>query len=158
MEDAAIKVITGAQRKAYPDEYLTLQRQRELPKKSKLLGLQPWLDDEGQMRCDGSLKYAEYLPQDAHFPIILPCKNCVTKLIVKHHEKNNHASGTNQCWQLYQHASGSFLVVKKSGNGRRNAMNVKEEKLKLQNKLWCLSHRSDLDFLAIIRTDCRGLW
>ena len=52
MEDAAIKAITGAQRKAYPDEYLTLQRQRELPKKSKLLGLQPWLDDEGQMRCD----------------------------------------------------------------------------------------------------------
>ena len=97
MEDAAIKVITGAQRKAYPDEYLTLQRQRELPKKSKLLGLQPWLDDEGQMRCDGSLKYAEYLPQDARFPIILPRKDCVTKLIVKHyHEKNNHASGTNQ--------------------------------------------------------------
>ena len=98
------------------------------------------------MRCDRHLKYAEYLPQDAHFPIILPCKNCVTKLIVKHHEKNNHASGTNQCWQLYQHASGSFLVVKKSGNGRRNAMNVKEEKLKLQDKLWPLSHRSDLDY------------
>ena len=49
MEDAAIKVITGAQRKAYPDEYLALQRQRELPKQSKLLGLQPWLDKEGQM-------------------------------------------------------------------------------------------------------------
>ena len=44
------------------------------------------------MRCNGRLKYAEYLPQ-----IILPGKNCVTKLIVKHyHEKNNHASGTNQ--------------------------------------------------------------
>ena len=49
------------------------------------------------MRCDGRLKYAEYLPQDARFPIIPPRKNCVTKLIVKHyHEKNNHASGTNQ--------------------------------------------------------------
>ena len=41
IEDAAIQVIKGAQRKAYPDEYLALQRQRELPKKSKLLGLQP---------------------------------------------------------------------------------------------------------------------
>ena len=97
IEDAAIQVIKGAQRKAYPDEYLALQRQRELPKKSKLLGLQPWLDEEGQMRCNGRLKYAEYLPQDARFPIIPPRKNCVTKLIVKHyHEKNNHASGTNQ--------------------------------------------------------------
>ena len=49
------------------------------------------------MRCDGRLKYAEFLPQDARFPIILPRKNCVTKLIVKHcHEKENHAGGTNQ--------------------------------------------------------------
>ena len=47
IDDAAIQVIKDAQRKAYPDEYLALQRQRELPKKSKLLGLQPWLDEEG---------------------------------------------------------------------------------------------------------------
>ena len=48
------------------------------------------------MRCNGCLKYAEYLPQDARFLIILLRKNCVTKLIVKHHKKNNHASGMNQ--------------------------------------------------------------
>ena len=40
IEDTAIQVIRGAQRKAFPDEYLALQRQRELPKKSKLLGIQ----------------------------------------------------------------------------------------------------------------------
>ena len=97
IEDATFQVIRSAQRKAFPDEYLALQRQRELPKKSKLLGLRPWLDEEGQMRCDGRLKYAEFLPHDARFPIILPRKNCVTKLIVKHyHEKGNHAGGTNQ--------------------------------------------------------------
>ena len=97
IEDAVIQVIRGAQRKAFSDEYLALQRQRELPKKSKLLGLQPWLDEEGQMRCDGHLKYAEFLPQDACFAIILPRKNCVTKLIVKHyHEKYSHAGATNQ--------------------------------------------------------------
>ena len=97
IKDAAIEVIRGAQRKASPDEYLALQRKRELPKKSKLLGLQPWLDEEGQMRCDGRLKYAEVLPQDARFPIILRRKNCVTKLIVKHyHEKDNHAGGSSQ--------------------------------------------------------------
>ena len=97
IEDAVVQVIKGAQRKAYLDEYLALQRQREIPKKSKLLGLQPWLDEEGQMRCDGCLKYAEFLSQDACFLIILPRKNCVTKLIVKHyHKKGNHAGGTNQ--------------------------------------------------------------
>ena len=132
IEDAVVQVIEGAQ--------------RELPKKTKLLGLQPWLDEEGQMRCDGRLKHAEFLPRDARFLIILPHKNCVTKLIVKHHEKDNHAGGTNQLLAAYQHASGSFLVAKKFGNGTRSVTNPKEEKLKLQNKLWPLSHRSDLDF------------
>ena len=49
------------------------------------------------MICDGRLGYAEVLPQEARFPIILPCKTCVTKLIVKHyHKKGNHVGGTNQ--------------------------------------------------------------
>ena len=65
------------------------------------------------MRFDGCLKYEECLLQDACFLIILLRKNCVTKLIAKHyHEKENRAGGTNNCWRLYQHASGSFLVVK----------------------------------------------
>ena len=49
------------------------------------------------MRCDGRLKYAEFLPQDARFLVIPPRTICVTKLIVKHyHKKDNHAGGTNQ--------------------------------------------------------------
>ena len=45
---------------------------------------------------DRPLTYAEFLPHDARFPIILPRKNCVTKLIVKHyHEKDDHVGGTN---------------------------------------------------------------
>ena len=122
------QVIKSAQRKAFPDEYLALQRQRELPKKTKLLGLRPWLDEEGLMRCDGSLKYAEFLTEDARFPIILPRKNCITKLIVKHyHEKDNHTGGREEIRQWEKEC------------------NAKEEKLKLQNKLWPLSHRSDFD-------------
>ena len=99
------------------------------------------------MRCDGRLKYAEFLPQDARFPIILLRKNCVTKLIVKHyHEKDNHAGGTNQ---LLAALSTRFWII--SGHEEiweweKGAMNAKEEKLKLQNKLWPLFHRSDSDF------------
>ena len=33
----------------------------ELPKKSKPLPLQPRLDEEGQIRCDSRLRYAEFL-------------------------------------------------------------------------------------------------
>ena len=32
----------------------------------------PRLDEDGQMRCDSRLKYAEFLSHDARFPIILP--------------------------------------------------------------------------------------
>ena len=31
--------------------------------------------DEGLIRCDSRLKYAEFLSQDAQFPIILPRKS-----------------------------------------------------------------------------------
>ena len=97
IEDAEIQAIKGAQQEAFPEEYSALHRQKELPKNSKLLGLNPRLDEEGQIRCGGRLKYAEFLSQDARFPIILPRKNQVTKLVVKHyHEKGKHASGTNQ--------------------------------------------------------------
>ena len=49
------------------------------------------------MRSDGRLKYAEFLPYNTRYPIILPRKSWVTKLIIKHHhELGNHSTGTNQ--------------------------------------------------------------
>ena len=83
IEDTEVQVIKSAQREAFPEEYLALQRRKELPKNSKLLAFRPRLDEEGQMRCDSQLKYAEFLSHDARFPIILPRKHQVTKLIVK---------------------------------------------------------------------------
>ena len=146
-------MIKGAQRKAYPDEYLALQRQRELPKKSKLLGLQPWLDEEGQMRCDGRLKYAEFLPQDARFPIILPQKNCVTKLIVQHyHEKDNHAGGTNQ---LLAALSTRFWII----SGREEIREWERECNECQRrKAKAAKQIMAPIFFESLRTDCRGLW
>ena len=74
-----------------------MSKAKELPRHSKLLALKPKLDEEGLIRSDGRLVNAEYLPYDTRFPIILPRKNWVTKLIVKaHHEKGNHRLGTNQ--------------------------------------------------------------
>ena len=49
------------------------------------------------IRSDGRLTYTEFLPYDVRYPIILPRKNWVTKLIIKHyHELGNHIAGTNQ--------------------------------------------------------------
>ena len=69
----------------------------ELPKKSKPFALQPRLDEEGQIRCDSRLRYAEFLSHDAGFTKILLRRHQVTKLIVKkYHEDENNASGTNR--------------------------------------------------------------
>ena len=58
--------------------------------------LNPVLDEEGCIRSNGRLQFAEYLPYDVRFPMILPRGHCVTKLIVKHyHEQANHTAGTN---------------------------------------------------------------
>lgn len=49
------------------------------------------------MRCDGRLQHAEFLSYDVRYPVILPRKSWVTKLIVKeYHENGKHAAGTNQ--------------------------------------------------------------
>ena len=68
---------------------------RELPSASKLQPLRSVLDEDGVLRCDGSLRYAEYLPWETCFPIILPRSHWVTTLIIKQaHEQTQHA-GTN---------------------------------------------------------------
>jgi hypothetical protein len=56
----------------------------------------PKIDVDGVLRCDGRLCYAEFLPYEVRFPVILPGSNWVTKLIVKHyHEIGQHVLGTN---------------------------------------------------------------
>ena len=45
---------------------------RELPRHSKLLGLYSKLDSEGIFRSGGQLIYAESLPRDVWYPIIVP--------------------------------------------------------------------------------------
>ena len=95
--DAENYIIKEMQKKEFNEEYTSLVKKKELPKHSKLLGLCPKLDSEGMIRSDGRLTYAEFLPYDVRYPIILPRKNWVTKLIIKHyHELGNHIAGTNQ--------------------------------------------------------------
>ena len=97
ISDAESYIIKEMQKKEFKEEYTSLAKKKELPTHSKLLSLCPRLDSEGILRSDGRLTYAEFLPYDVRYPIILPRKNWVTKLIVKHHhELGNHVTGTNQ--------------------------------------------------------------
>ena len=96
IKDSETRIIVLAQKEAFSEEYKELQKQKGLPKTSKLLSLQPQLDQDGVMRANGRLMYAEFLPYDVRFPVVLPRKHNVTRLIIKkHHEDGNHVSGTN---------------------------------------------------------------
>ncbi|XP_033105172.1 uncharacterized protein LOC117107577 [Anneissia japonica] len=96
INDAEININKTAQQDGFSTEFQQLSCGKILKNDSKIIGLQQKIDDDGLMRSDGRLKFAEFLPYDVRYPIILPRKNWVTKLIVKHHhEKGFHVSGTN---------------------------------------------------------------
>ena len=97
IRDAEKLIIKNMQRKVFYNEYVALQKRRQLPIDSKLLGLCPKLDEDGMMKSDSWLQYAEFLSYDVRYPILLSRKNWVTKLVVKYyHEMGNHNAGTNQ--------------------------------------------------------------
>ena len=101
LNDVEKIIIKDMQRKEYAKEYLDLQKGKNLSQHSKILGLCPKLDEDGVIRLDTRLQYAEFLPYDVRHPILLPRRNWVTRLIVKYfHEKGNHNSGTNHTLSL----------------------------------------------------------
>jgi len=109
INDAEEDIIRLAQCEAFHTEYTVLTKGKPLPKKSSLIKLTPRLDSQAILRCDGRLRFAECLPYDVRFPIILPRGHWVTKLIVKYyHDLANHSAGTNF---VLSQISGRFWIV-----------------------------------------------
>ena len=57
--DATKQVLKSNATKCIFEEYVALTKGKKLPSKSKLLSLCPKLDEDGIMRADGRLIYAE---------------------------------------------------------------------------------------------------
>ena len=96
IREAEEEVVRLCQREAFQHEYKALVSGKPVPPKSSLSKLNPMLDEDGCIRSNGRLQFAEYLPYDVRFPLILPRGHWVTKLVVKHyHEHANHSAGTN---------------------------------------------------------------
>ena len=90
------EIVSLAQREAFLEEYAALSLGKPIPQKNQLIKLNPCIDEDGVIRCDGRLRFAEFLPNGTRCPIILPRGHWVTKLIVKnYHERANHAAGVN---------------------------------------------------------------
>jgi len=96
IQEVEVRIIRDAQRTDFAEEFSAIQCSHALPKYSRLLKLTPKVSHDGLLRCDRRLQYAENLPFDVHYPIILPRGNWTTKLIVKHfHVAGHHVTGTN---------------------------------------------------------------
>ncbi|XP_062549816.1 uncharacterized protein LOC134214463 [Armigeres subalbatus] len=94
------------QQQVYPDEMALLSTGRQgLPKRSNLYQLTPAVDECGVLRLDGRIGAAPYVSFDAKFPVILPRKHPVTKLIVEEfHQMYNHGNSetvVNEVRQSY---------------------------------------------------------
>ena len=88
-------IIREAQMEVYCQEITALKEKKSLPKRSSILNLTPiWKDS--LLRSNTRLRYSEDLSEEVKYPIILPKRHPVTKLIVKyHHESEGHQMGVN---------------------------------------------------------------
>ena len=147
IENAEILIIREAQQAAFTEEYRALQENKLISKKSRLKTLVPLLDEDGLIRCDGRLRFAEFLPYDMRFPIILPRGSWTTKLVVKHfHEPGHHVSGTNH---ILANLSTKYWIQqheKKFASGKMTATNVRDEKQESINRSWHHCPLSDCGF------------
>ena len=78
-DESEAQIIRGAQQDEFYEDYRALVRERQLPSNSKLSNLNPKVDENGLLRSDGRLVYAEFLPYDTRYPIILPRKKLCNK-------------------------------------------------------------------------------
>ncbi|XP_018357523.1 PREDICTED: uncharacterized protein LOC108757560 [Trachymyrmex cornetzi] len=76
---------------AFAADLKCLCNREQLPKTSKFLSLNPFLDEHGIIRVGGRLQHAD-LPYSVKHQIVLPSKHPFTKLLIKHeHTKLLHA-------------------------------------------------------------------
>ena len=95
--EAEIKIIKTMQQNEFAEEYKCLTLGKELSTSSKILPLNPRIDENGLIRFGGRLENADYLSFDVKYPIILPRGNWITKLTVNYYqEKDHHVAGQNQ--------------------------------------------------------------
>ncbi|XP_065361884.1 uncharacterized protein LOC135955462 [Calliphora vicina] len=75
---------------SFSAERKSLQRERKIDNKSKLIQLSPFIDDDGLIRVGGRISNSE-LSSEIQHPIILPKEHKITKLILKEeHIRNLH--------------------------------------------------------------------
>lgn len=79
--------ILHAQKLAFKEEILALKHKRKLPSRSALKLLNPFIDCDGLIRVGGRLSQAS-ISDSTKFPIVLPTKSKVVRLLFEHIHKS----------------------------------------------------------------------
>ncbi|XP_011858966.1 PREDICTED: uncharacterized protein LOC105556478 [Vollenhovia emeryi] len=91
LEQATTTILRLNQARDFPQEIRDLTSRRKLQGNSKLLSLNPFIDDNGLIRVGGRLRQAP-LPYTQRFPVVLSSGGHITKLIIRdQHVRNLHA-------------------------------------------------------------------
>ncbi|XP_073964611.1 uncharacterized protein [Choristoneura fumiferana] len=93
LKDAKIQIIKLVQAQMFSEEIESIKKSKKISKTSKILGLDPFLDDHGLLRVGGRLKHAQISPEMKN-PIILPYDNRLTRLIIDDAHKLTYHGGT----------------------------------------------------------------
>ncbi|KAL0186268.1 hypothetical protein M9458_017938, partial [Cirrhinus mrigala] len=81
---AEVAIIKSVQREAYKEELTCIVERDSIPENSPLTKLSPYLDDGGLLRLGGRLKNAS-LDLNEKFPLIIPGRSHVARLLVEHY-------------------------------------------------------------------------
>jgi hypothetical protein len=102
MNKSLQRLIIIAQQQEFATEIQTLKDKKSLPKGSKILSLDPFIDNLNILRVGGRLRHAK-IPEDQKHPILLPQHHRLTNLIVRQaHIANLHANSQTLLSYLQQ--------------------------------------------------------
>ena len=77
-------VIKTVQEEEFSEEILSFQRSGQVHKRSSILSLNPFVDEEGLLRVGGRLKQSSP-PYDEKHPIMIPKNSHIAVLIIRHY-------------------------------------------------------------------------
>lgn len=91
--DAKRVIIKMIQSEEFEDEIKSIKQEGNVLRKSRLIALNSFLDEQEILRVGGRLKHAE-IQEAFKYPIILPPSHHFTTLVIRHYHKRLFHSGT----------------------------------------------------------------
>ncbi|XP_076661131.1 uncharacterized protein LOC143365016 [Halictus rubicundus] len=102
LERANEIIIKSTQTNAFSEEIAALKSKAGLNPKSKLLSLNPFIDEQGILRVGGRLQYSD-LEYNTKHPILLPKSHHITDLIIRDiHIRNCYSGLTSTLYNVRQ--------------------------------------------------------